>query len=140
YTRAGDLRVDAGGLLTNGAGHLVMGEGGPVAVPPHVSLMIGSDGTVSVQPIGQGPETLAIVDRIKLVDPDPRELAKGADGLLYRTDGEDAVASASVSLTSGALEQSNVNIARTLVNMIELSRDRKSTRLNSSHVKISYDV
>jgi flagellar basal-body rod protein FlgF len=122
YTRAGDLRVDAGGLLTTGAGHLVMGEGGPVAVPPHVSLTIGSDGTISVQPIGQGPETLAIVDRIKLVDPEARELAKGADGLLYKADGEDAAASASVSLTSGALEQSNVNIARTLVNMIELSR------------------
>jgi flagellar basal-body rod protein FlgF len=122
YTRAGDLRLDSGGLLTNGAGRLVMGEGGPVAVPPHTSLSIGTDGTVSVQPLGQGPETLAIVDRIKLVDPDPRELAKGADGLFYKADGEDAEASASVRLTAGALEQSNVNIARTLVNMIELSR------------------
>jgi len=122
YTRAGDLRIDAGGLLTNGAGHLVIGEGGPVAVPPHSSILIGTDGTISVQPIGQGPETLAIVDRIKLADPDPRQLAKGADGLLYLPNGETAEASASVRLTSGALEQSNVNIARTLVNMIELSR------------------
>jgi flagellar basal-body rod protein FlgF len=122
YSRAGDLRIDAGGLLTNGAGHLVIGEGGPVAVPPHSSILIGTDGTISVQPIGQGPETLAIVDRIKLVDPDPRQLAKGADGLLYLPNGEAADASASARLTSGALEQSNVNIARTLVNMIELSR------------------
>ena len=35
YTRAGDLRVEAGGLLSTGAGHLVLGEGGgPVAIPP----------------------------------------------------------------------------------------------------------
>ncbi|MGH8168197.1 MAG: flagellar basal-body rod protein FlgF [Woeseiaceae bacterium] len=122
YTRAGDLRLDSGGLLTNGAGHLIMGDGGPVAVPPHESLLIGADGTVSIQPLGQGPETLAIVDRIKLVDPDPRQLAKGSDGLFYLPEGETADASASVRLTSGALEQSNVNIARTLVNMIELSR------------------
>ncbi|MEX1265419.1 MAG: flagellar basal-body rod protein FlgF [Woeseia sp.] len=122
YTRAGDLRLDSGGLLTNGAGHMVMGDGGPVAVPPHVSLSIGVDGTVSVQPLGQGPETLAVVDRIKLVDPDPRQLAKGSDGLFYPVNEEDAPASANVRLTSGALEQSNVNIARTLVNMIELSR------------------
>jgi flagellar basal-body rod protein FlgF len=122
YTRAGDLRIESGGLLTTGAGHLVMGDGGPVAVPPNASLTIGGDGTISVQPLGQGPETLSIVDRIKLVDPDTKQLAKGADGLLRLPDGETASASAEVRLTAGALETSNVNIARTLVNMIELSR------------------
>ena len=122
YTRAGDLRVGSGGLLETGAGHLVIGNGGPVAIPPNSSLLIGTDGTVSVQALGQGPETLAIVDRIKLVDPDPEQLAKGNDGLLRLPDGETASASAAVRITSGALEQSNVNIAKTLVNMIELSR------------------
>jgi flagellar basal-body rod protein FlgF len=122
YTRAGDLRIGTGGLLSNGAGHLVMGEGGPVAVPPHMSLMIGDDGTVSLQPLGQGPETLSIVDRIKLVDPDTSRLSKGTDGLLHLPEGEVADASANVRVTSGSLEQSNVNIAKTLVNMIELSR------------------
>lgn len=122
YTRAGDLRIESGGLLTTGAGHLVMGDGGPVAVPPNASLTIGSDGTISVQPLAQGPETLAIVDRIRLVDPDTTRLAKGADGLLRLPEGETASVSAEVRLTAGALESSNVNIARTLVNMIELSR------------------
>lgn len=122
YTRAGDFRVNAGGLLTTGAGHLVLGDGGPVAVPPNVSLVVGSDGTVSVQPLGQGPETLAIVDRLRLVDPDPRELRKGADGLLHLPEGEVAAAGAGIRLVAGALEQSNVNVAKTLVNMIELAR------------------
>lgn len=122
YTRAGDLRIESGGLLSTGAGHLVMGDGGPVAVPPNASLTIGADGTISVQPLGQGPETISIVDRIKLVNPDTRQLAKGSDGLLRLPDGEAVDASAEVRVTSGALEQSNVNIARTLVNMIELSR------------------
>lgn len=122
YTRAGDLRLESGGLLTTGAGHLVLGNGGPVAVPPKASLLIGGDGTISIQPLGQGPETLAIVDRIRLVDPDPALLSKGSDGLLYLPDGDTAPASASVRLTTGALEHSNVNVAKTLVNMIELSR------------------
>jgi len=122
YTRAGDLRVTSGGLLATGAGHLVLGEGGPVAIPPSTSLLIGGDGTISVQPLGQGPETLAIVDRIRLVRPEAERLAKGADGLFYLPDGETAPPSADVRLTAGALESSNVNVAETLVNMIELAR------------------
>ena len=122
YTRAGDLHVEAGGLLTTGAGHLVIGDGGPVAIPPNNSLLIGGDGTISIQPLGQGPETLAIVDRIKLVRPGLENLQKGEDGLLHMKDGSDAAADASVSLLSGSLEQSNVNVAKTLVNMIELAR------------------
>jgi len=122
YTRAGDLRINDGGLLSTGTGHLVLGDGGPVAVPLNSSLLIGTDGTISVQPLGQGPETLVIVDRIKLVDPDIRDLQKGNDGLLRRSDGDVADSSASVNLVSGSLEQSNVNVAKTLVNMIELSR------------------
>ena len=122
YTRAGDLHLEAGGLLTTGAGHLVVGDGGPVAIPPNSSLLIGSDGTISIQPLGQGPETLAIVDRIKLVKPGFANLEKGDDGLLHMKDGSEAAADASVGLLSGSLEQSNVNVAKTLVNMIELAR------------------
>ncbi|MBT8067673.1 MAG: flagellar basal-body rod protein FlgF [Gammaproteobacteria bacterium] len=122
YTRAGDLRVEAGGLLSTGAGHLVVGDGGPVAIPPNSSLLIGKDGTISIQPIGQGPETYSIVDRIKLVNPEVASLQKGSDGLLRMADGETAAPDANVSIMSGALEQSNVNVAKTLVNMIELAR------------------
>ena len=122
YTRSGDLRVEPGGLLSTGAGHLVMGDGGPVALPPSVSLLIGGDGTISVQPLGAGPETLTIADRIKLANPDTSLLEKGSDGLFYMADGTIADADASVKVTGGALEQSNVNVAKTLVNMIELAR------------------
>ena len=122
YTRAGDLRVNPGGLLATGAGHLVIGDGGPVALPPNVSLLIGGDGTISVQPLGSGPETLTIADRIKLVNPDPTLMRKGEDGLFYFDDGATADADASIKITAGALEQSNVNVAKTLVNMIELAR------------------
>lgn len=122
YTRRGDFRVDSGGLLTTGDGHLVRGEGGPVAIPPNSNMLIGNDGTISVQPIGQGPETISIVDRIKLVNPNSSQLVKGEDGLLRMASGEESDADASVTIQSGALESSNVNVAKTLVNMIELAR------------------
>lgn len=122
YTRAGDLRLDAAGAVRNGAGHAVLGDGGPLVIPPHASLVIGTDGAVSIVPLGQGAETTARVGRIKLVKPDAAQLTRGADGLFRLKDGSSAAADASVRVVSGALEGSNVNVADTMVRMIELSR------------------
>jgi flagellar basal-body rod protein FlgF len=122
YTRAGDLRIEPTGLLLNGAGQQVMGEGGPISIPPHTSLMIAADGTISIVPVGQGPETTSQVGRIKLVNPAAESLVRGDDGLFRTVDGSDAPPDASVRIASGVLETSNVNIADAMVNMIELSR------------------
>ena len=124
YSRAGDLRIDATGILTNGAGHPVIGNnGGPIVVPPAESIEIGGDGTISIRPIGQAPNVLAEVDRIKLVNPDANDLTKGVDGLIrMKEQGTVAPADASVQLVSGALEGSNVNTVEAMVKMIELQR------------------
>jgi flagellar basal-body rod protein FlgF len=122
YTRAGDLRVDPAGQLLTGSGLVVMGDGGPVSVPPHASLNVGGDGTVSIVPLGQGPETRADVGRIKLVNPPAETLTRGEDGLFRLQGGADAEADATVRLTGGVLESSNVNVADAMVQMIELAR------------------
>lgn len=122
YTRAGDLQLDTTGQLRTGAGHPVLGEGGPIVVPPNASLTLGSDGSVSIVPLGQSAQTVATVGRIKLVNPDAAQLERGTDGLFRQRDGADAAADASVRLATGALESSNVNTAEAMVNMIELSR------------------
>ena len=122
YTRAGNLSIGVGNLLTTAAGHLVLGNGGPVAIPDYHSLSIGNDGTISVIPIGQTLDATATVDRIKLVNPDTTLITKGADRLFRLPDGEIASADPNVTVTPKALEQSNVNVAKTLVNMIELAR------------------
>lgn len=122
YTRAGNLQVDSVGRLTNGAGHVVIGNGGPISLPAHAKLEIGSDGTISLQPIGQSINALAVIDRIKLINPDNNQLQKGLDGLMHMREGQVAIEDASVSVVSGSLESSNVNTVTTLVKMIELAR------------------
>ncbi len=122
YTKAGDLRVNALGQLITGTQLPVMGDTGPVAVPPNSGLTIGADGTISIIPLGQGAETAASVDRLKLVRPPVDQLVKGDDGLMRLEDGSQAVADASVSLSVGVLEGSNVSVVGSMVSMIELAR------------------
>jgi len=122
YTRAGNLHVDANGQLLTASGRPVLGDGGPISVPPYSSINIGRDGTVSIVPAGQSPSTTAAIGRIKLVNPPSSQLQRGEDGLFRTTTGSEAPADASVSVTSGVLESSNVNVADAMVKMIELSR------------------
>ncbi|MBQ0720110.1 MAG: flagellar basal body rod protein FlgF [Gammaproteobacteria bacterium] len=122
YTRRGDLRLDANGQLTNGAGQAIIGDGGLLAIPPHTKMEIAADGTISIQPLGQGPDTVAVVGRIKLVSLNSEALYKDKSGLLRLKDGATADEDAGVSLISGSLETSNVNTISTMVKMIELQR------------------
>ena len=57
YSRAGDLRVTPDGLLQTGSGLQVLGQGGPISIPPADKLTIGGDGTISIIPMGAGNAT-----------------------------------------------------------------------------------
>ena len=91
-------------------------------MPPSTQVSIGSDGTVSVVPLGSAPFAVTQVDRIKLVNPETADLQKGDDGLLRLKTGAKAKTDDTVSVSSGMLESSNVNAAQSLINMIELQR------------------
>ncbi len=123
YTRAGDLRLNGNGMLETGNGRPVLGNGGPVAIPPAESILIAADGTISIRPVGQGSDTLVVVDRLKLVRPDIRELHKGEDGLFRRKAGANLEADASVRVVQGALESSNVNSVSEMINMMTYQRN-----------------
>jgi flagellar basal-body rod protein FlgF len=122
YSRRGDLRVDENGLLLTGNNLPVMGNGGPIAVPPFEKIEIGVDGTVSIRPLGATTEQLAVIDRIKIVAPQYAQMLKGDDGLMRLEDGGQAEPDPAQRLVSGALESSNVNVVNEMVDMIELSR------------------
>ena len=122
YTRAGDFHITETGQLLTGTGLQVMGDGGPVAIPPAEKVEIAGDGTISIRPIGGAENEVAILDRIKLVKPDLQNLFKDSDGLMRMMDGGEAPVDATVKVASGTLEGSNVNAVGAMVKMIELQR------------------
>lgn len=123
YSRDGGLNVDANGVLRTTSGLAIMGNGGPIVIPPADKIEIGVDGTISIVPAGQGGETLAEIDRILLVNPDPDSLEKGVDGLIHlKADAEPPAADGAIRVESGFLESSNVNLVESLTEIMSLSR------------------
>lgn len=131
YTRAGDLKVTTDGLLQTNAGLPVMGNDGPIAIPPFDKIAMGADGTISIVPVGGNPTAMVVVDRIKLVKPAMTDLEKRDDGLMHlkpptqpgQAQPTPPQADANVQLVQGALEGSNVGAVTAMVEMIELARN-----------------
>lgn len=122
YTRAGELDVDANGILRTKSGLTVVGDGGPINIPPDNNIEIGADGTVSVIPATGARNNVSAVGRIKLVNPPESDLVRGADGLFRQRNGEPAAMDERVRVNAGTLEGSNVNVTDAMVNLISLSR------------------
>jgi len=122
YSQRGDFHLDPNGLLLNGANQIVLGDGGPITIPQFESLVIGRDGTISIRGAGQTASTMVAVDRLKLVNPDSNQLDRGEDGLFRTISGVPAEVDASLSVTSGTLEASNVNTVSSMVRMMEYAR------------------
>jgi len=117
YTRMGSLQVDAEGTLMTSGGRTVLGDGGPIQLPPDSTPQIAADGTLTVrQPNG----SLTPVGRLKLVTPEA-PLARGDDGLFRAAEG-DLPADPNARLQDGALEGSNVNPIENMVAMIAAAR------------------
>ena len=123
YTRAGELRLSPFGELLTGNGLPVLGNNGPIALPPFEKMEIGSDGTISIRELGQGPEVISALDRIKLVNPDVQDLMKSPDGMFRRIDGGAELPDGNVSVSTGFIEGSNVNVVDAMVEMINLTRN-----------------
>lgn len=122
YTRNGSLKTSPNGLLQTATGHTIIGDGGPITIPPDVVVSIGKDGTVSTVNRLTLPGPSNIIGRIKLVNPSQANLVRADDGLFTTKDGRPAPADANISVVQGALESSNVNVVDAMVTMISLAR------------------
>ncbi|HUG20914.1 flagellar basal-body rod protein FlgF [Piscinibacter sp.] len=117
YTRAGALDVSSDGTLATMGGLTVLGDGGPIQVPPNSEVHIAADGTVSAKGTTGGSTA---VGKLKLVTPEG-PLQRGIDGL-FRAEEGDLPADASARVQDGALEGSNVSAVETMVAMITAAR------------------
>jgi flagellar basal-body rod protein FlgF len=122
YTRAGNLQVDSGGQLLTASGQAVLGDGGPISLPGYSSLSIASDGTISIIAAGQAANAPAVVGRLRVVSASPGQLDRNEDGLMSPARGQTLDGATGNTVTSGALENSNVDLAGSMVTMISLSR------------------
>jgi flagellar basal-body rod protein FlgF len=122
YTRAGGLRVSPDGELQTSSGLTVLGDGGPISIPENTRVAIGTDGTVSAVDLSSPGANVTTLGKLKLVNPDPAQLQKGGDGLFRMKNGASADGDDTVTVTSGAIESSNVNAVSAMVDMIDLAR------------------
>jgi len=125
YTRRGDLKVDQLGRLMNGEGKQLMGNAGPIVLPPFEKIEVAKDGTISILALGDDPAVVANVSQLKLVKPDLTEMEKGEDGLFHMRgaqQGDVQPFDDSVNLEIGHLEHSNVNSVQALTDMLALQR------------------
>jgi flagellar basal-body rod protein FlgF len=127
FTRRGDLKVNIQGQLETGNGHLVMGEGGPINVPPGLVVSINTDGSVYARDPNQvGPAPSVLIDQLRLRDASATPLSRRSDGLF-----DVAEKPAGTDITNGsteprvipqALEGSNVNAIEAMVRLMDHSR------------------
>jgi flagellar basal-body rod protein FlgF len=122
YTRNGALQMSQNGVLTTTSGQTIAGEGGPITIPPDVTVTVGGDGTISTVSNTERPAAPVILGRIKLVNPSEKDLVRGDDGLFRLKDGSPAQPDPTVRVAGGALEGSNVNAVDAMVSMIGLAR------------------
>lgn len=121
YTRRGDLNIDPTGMLRTGNGLPVIGNGGPIVLPPGQRFSISGDGGISLNDAGAAQ----LVDQVKLVSAQAMGITmeKGLDGLMRpRNFAGDLPADEFVRVESGAIETSNVNAVNELTSLLALSR------------------
>lgn len=122
YTRNGSFHADENGQLVDSQNRVVLGNGGPISIPPGGTVTVGVNGSVSVLGGGDSPNQIALVDKLKLVNPGNASMIRGDDGMFRTSDGQPAQDDPTVQVVSGAVEGSNVNPVEAMVSMISNAR------------------
>lgn len=123
YTRVGNLQVGVDGQLVTMGARPVVGQGGPLVIPPGSTVNIGADGLITARGAGDPLVGVGEVGRLKLVNPATADLVRGEDGLFRMREGlQPAEADPNVVVASGAIEGSNVNPVEAMVAMIANAR------------------
>jgi len=127
FTRRGDLKVNIQGQLENGSGHLVLGEAGPIAIPPGLLVRINPDGSIYARdPAQVGAAADVLVGQLRLRDTTGVSLARRDDGLFKvseKPDGTDiALTNVLPKVIPQALEGSNVRAIEAMTRLIDQSR------------------
>jgi flagellar basal-body rod protein FlgF len=125
YTRDGHMKLDPQGRIVTSTGDPIVGDGGPITVPPGVTdIKIATDGTIS------GPD--GTIGRLRVVSFPPRALHKEGKNL-YSAD-EAPQPATNTRILQGMIERSNVEPVYEMTQMIEVLRayQHSSEQLNAT--------
>ncbi|MEK0416488.1 MAG: Flagellar basal-body rod protein FlgF [Pseudomonadota bacterium] len=127
FTRRGDLKVAPNGQLVNGSGHVILGQNGPINVPPGVTPYVNENGSVYGVAGNATSQTAAqLIDNLRLRDASKTDLSRREDGLFQvqgRPPGADIDPSGTPpAVIPKALEGSNVNPVETMTLLIDQAR------------------
>ena len=134
FTRRGDLSVNSQGVLENGAGNVVLGQGGnPITVPTGFDVTITKEGDIYARDLNQpGVQPSVLIDRLMLRDSSQMTFERREDALMrpqpeFRQPNGDFVnGPLPVTVTPQALESSNVNPVIAVVRLIDYTRSFES--------------
>ena len=127
FTRRGDLKINPQGQLENGSGHLIMGNGGPISIPPGMMVSINPDGTIYAKdPAQVGAAPPVLIDQLRLRDAKDVQLSRRQDGL-FKVDGEPdgtdiPAGTVAQKIIPQTLEGSNVSAVEAMTRLIDHSR------------------
>ncbi len=113
YTRNGSFRLNSQGQLTDAAGRLVAGDGGPIVLPGTSGVKVTADGMISVGGKSVGKLKLADFKNYKSLQP--------IGGSCFKSNSSVPIESAA-SVEQGYREDSNVTAVQELVNLITVTR------------------
>lgn len=129
YTRNGRFTLDKEGQLVTSAGFPVLGNGGPINLPPGV-VSVDSNGNISVRGI-EANATAVEIDQLPVYTLNNGSGARAlsnqamfrkAGGGLFEIIAGTAIPSIEGRVQQGAIEESNVSAVEEMVAMIEVMR------------------
>jgi flagellar basal body rod protein FlgG len=114
-SRRGALTQDDYGFLVDPSGNPVLGEGGPILLPPGEEIVIRDTGEILVD--------RTFVDRLRIERPEPGTTLTPEGELLFRPEGRtELVAFDDREVIQGFVEESNVNAVEGMIDLIDVQR------------------
>lgn len=118
-TRDGTFTLDATGRLVTSEGHPVMGQNGEIYIG---TKQFSVNGQREIMVDGE------VIDRLHIVNVNDEDLRKTGDNLYLNINPQNQTENTDSQVKQGFLEGSNVDLAKSMVNMMEVYRNYESNQ------------
>lgn len=122
-TRAAHFSTDAQGRITTPDGWPVLGQGGPVTIPPEAErILVDGQGRVSFESLQNGVRTATLVDQLRVVTVKDPHAMTAVNGQYFDPGAQAQEDARGAQVRQGCLEKANVEPIHELVELISTQR------------------